>query len=90
MKNTDLINLIEICNKATKGPWKSYIEGRDHDSGSNFIMTGNDDERDYDIEFAGIKLEDQDFIATARNNMPDLIAEVIRLRKILDSHSISY
>ena len=26
---------------ATAGPWKSFLEGRDHDSGSNFIMTGS-------------------------------------------------
>lgn len=90
MKDTDLISLIEACNKTTIGPWKSYIEGRDHDSGSDFIMTGNADKRDYDIEFIQIKPEDQDFIAIARNNMPGLIAEVIRLRKILDNHSIPF
>ena len=90
MKDIDLINLMKVCNKATQSPWKSYIEGRDHYSGSNFIMTGNADNRDYDIEFAGIKLEDQDFIAIARNSMPDLIEEVIRLRQILNDHSISF
>jgi hypothetical protein len=28
------------CNAATHGPWRSYVEGRDHSSGSTFIMTG--------------------------------------------------
>jgi hypothetical protein len=28
------------CEKATSGPWKSYLEGREKMSGSDFIMTG--------------------------------------------------
>ncbi len=28
------------CNATTIAPWVSYIEGRDCESGSNFIMTG--------------------------------------------------
>ena len=28
------LDAIEVrCNAATPGPWKSYIEGRDHESG---------------------------------------------------------
>jgi hypothetical protein len=30
----------ERAAKAQAGPWKAYIEGRNHESGSNFIMTG--------------------------------------------------
>jgi hypothetical protein len=66
------------CALATGGPWKSYVEGRDHMSGSNFIMTAGDD-----IYLVGASIADQDFIASARQNLPRLIAEVERLKKLL-------
>lgn len=80
MTDLELKNIIEICNKATPSPWTSYIEGRDFDSGSSFIMTGEKESRDYDIEFISIKPEDQDFIAMARNVIPLLINEIIKLK----------
>ncbi len=81
MTELELKNIIEICNKATQSPWTSYIEGRDFDSGSGFIMTGEKDNRDYDIEFISIKPADQDFIAMARNVIPLLVAEIIKLKR---------
>lgn len=90
MKKNELNKITEITNKATKAPWKSYIEGRDHESGSNFIMTSYQSDRDYDIEFIEIKAEDQDFIAIARNVVPELVEEITRLQELLDRHSISY
>ena len=47
--------------QATLGPWKSYIEGREAMSGSDFIMTGGED-----IYLTGATKADQDFIANAR------------------------
>lgn len=38
------------CNMARPGPWKSFVEGRDHLSGSNFIMVGASQGRTDDIE----------------------------------------
>ena len=67
---------------ATPPPWKSFIEGRDHESGSNFIRTPNED-----IELTGATHADQDFIASARQDVPALVAEVRRLRKLLDACS---
>jgi hypothetical protein len=62
-------------SRATAGPWKSYVESRDHMSGSDFIMTeGND------IYLTGATTADQDFIANARQDIPKLIAEIARLR----------
>jgi hypothetical protein len=49
---------------ATRGPWKAYIEGRDHESGSSFIMTGERANRGEDIELSGATVADYDFIAT--------------------------
>ncbi|MDR6157128.1 hypothetical protein QF023_000644 [Chryseobacterium sp. SLBN-27] len=81
MTELELKDILNICNKATKSPWTSYIEGRDFDSGSSFIMTGIGQERDYDIEFIKIKPEDQDFIAMARNVVPLLVEEIRKLKK---------
>lgn len=67
------------CLAASPAPWKSCIEGRDHTSGSNFIMTGEGEARGEDIELSGATLADQDFIAHARQDIPRLLAEIERL-----------
>ncbi|KOS06146.1 hypothetical protein AM493_08955 [Flavobacterium akiainvivens] len=90
MLDTELKQIIEITNKATKAPWTSYIEGRDHTSGSNFIMTGVEEDRDYDIDVDRLREEDQDFIAMARNTLPQLVDEILRLQKILNDNSIPF
>lgn len=65
-------------NAATAGPWMSFIEGRDHTSGSSFIRTSSED-----IELSGATEADQDFIAHARQDVPLLLAEVRRLSRIV-------
>ena len=60
---------------ASPGPWRSFIEGRDHTSGDSFIQTQGDD-----IYLTGASQADQDFIAAARQDIPMLLAEVRRLR----------
>ncbi|WP_338640970.1 hypothetical protein [Burkholderia pyrrocinia] len=78
------LNEIEArCKAATPGPWVSYVEGRDHESGSNFIMTGPEWARSEDIELSGATIADQDFIAHARQDIPMLVAEVRRLKEML-------
>lgn len=69
--------------KVSSGPWKSFIEGRDHTSGSNFIMVGTDEDRVSDIELIGATNDDQDFIAAARQDIPRLIQEIERLWKLV-------
>ncbi|WP_090742742.1 hypothetical protein [Candidatus Nitrospira nitrosa] len=71
------------CEAATPGPWTSHIEGRDHSSGTSFIMTGCGGDRGNDIELSGSTDADQDFIAHARQDIPILLAEVKRLRALL-------
>jgi hypothetical protein len=66
-------------NAATPGPWVSFIEGRDNMSGSSFIRTASED-----IELTGATDADQDFIAHARQDVPFLLGEVRRLRKLLE------
>ena len=80
----DQIDEIERrVNKASLGPWKSFIEGRDHTSGSSFIMTGSENRRGNDLELSGVTADDQDFIAAARQDIPLLLAEVRRLRLLV-------
>ena len=70
------------CAAATPGPWRSWIEGRDHTSGDSVITS-----RAHDIYLSPppshAAPHDQDFIAAARQDIPRLIAEVRRLRRLL-------
>lgn len=85
MNDEVLKEIEERCNAATLGPWVSCVEGRDHDSGSNFIMTGTGAARGKDIELTGATIADQDFIAHAREDIPQLLAEIRRLKSMLPS-----
>ena len=79
----ELASIVNRCQAATPGPWTSWVEGRDHESGSSFIMTGSGSSRGDDIELSGATIADQDFIAHARQDIPRLVAEVKRLRNQL-------
>ena len=76
MNNADIKQIKERCERATKGPWISFVEGRDHTSGCNYIRTDGND-----IELTGASIDDQDFIAHARQDVPALIDEICRLKK---------
>jgi hypothetical protein len=80
MTDDDLREIAARCDQATPGPWRSWIEGRDHTSGSSMISTAGDD-----IEMVGATPADQDFMASARQDVPRLLAEVARLRTLLRS-----
>ncbi len=79
---------------ALPGPWRAFIEGRNHDSGSDFIQTGGVDDSAPDIyvtlSYHGSEPEDVpqpadwDFIAHAREDVPRLVAEVRRLRQTIE------
>ncbi|WP_435624761.1 hypothetical protein [Flagellimonas sp.] len=77
MTEKELQEIEDRCNNATKGPWKSMIEGRDHTSGDSFIMTGGED-----IYISNPLFDNnQDFIANAKQDIPKLIAEIRKLKK---------
>jgi hypothetical protein len=79
LTDDDLECIERRCNAATKGPWESFVEGRDHLGGSNFIRTGGLDDASPDIELIGATVDDQDFIADARQDVTRLLQEVRRL-----------
>src|SRR4051812_2915147 len=78
----DLAAIEARCNAATPGPWESWIEGRDHFGGDSIIRTA-----DADLYLLPVPTpqhhQDQDFIAAARQDVPRLIAEVRRLRRLI-------
>jgi hypothetical protein len=75
LTNAELDMIEARLGAAAPGPWKSFVEGRDHTNGSSFIATPASD-----IELTGATVADQDFIAHARQDLPKLIDEVRRLR----------
>lgn len=79
----DLEGMRRRCDAALPGPWISFVEGRDHTSGSDFIRTGEGDTRGPDLEIPGATHADQDFIAHARQDIPRLLAEIDRLKNEL-------
>jgi hypothetical protein len=83
LTRSELNEIKERCEKATQGPWKSMVEGRNHSSGSSFIMTGTENNRGEDIELSGATAADQDFIAQARQDVPKLLEEIERLRGLI-------
>ena len=87
LSETDLSDIEARVVAASPGPWTSFVEGRDHMSGSNFIMTGTTEHRGNDIELTGASVADQDFIAAARQDVPRLLAEIRTLRRQLETCS---
>jgi hypothetical protein len=80
LSDAELGEIDARCDAATPGPWRSFVERRDHLGGSDFIQTTGGDGPD--IELTGATRADQDFIAEARQDIPRLLAEVRRLRKL--------
>lgn len=72
----ELHQILTRCDDATPGPWRSFVEGRDHTSGSNFIQTPSTD-----IEITGGTVADQEFIAAAKQDILRLVAEIAKLKK---------
>ena len=80
--NIDVHALRQLLAGTTKGQWRSLVEGRDHASGSSFIMTGVGSAGGNDIQLSGASVADQDFIASAHEIMPTLLDEIEYLRNL--------
>lgn len=77
------------CELTTPGPWISFVEGRDHTSGDSVIIRGPEGSEE-DLYLLGGTASDQDFVAHARQDIPLLLDEIERLRKLLTSKGISF
>jgi hypothetical protein len=84
LSDTELDELRRLSERVAPPPWRAMVEGRDHTSCDSFIMIGRDDDRDEDMYVSrdsGPALSvDLDFIAAARNYLPRLLDEIMRLR----------
>ena len=91
LTDDELERLQELTDAALPGPWKAFVEGRDHYSGDDFIRTGGLDDSGPDLYVTASYWDneqpqpagaaDLDFIAAARRDVPRLVAEIRRLRK---------
>jgi hypothetical protein len=83
ISSQELAEILARAEAATPEPWISYIEGRDHTSGDSFIMTGINNAYGDGIYLEGATVNDQDFIAHARQDIPKLVSEVKKLKQLL-------
>ncbi len=73
----ELSQIEKRLNASQPGPWKAYIENRDHESGDSFIKTGTGE----DLYIEGATDADLDFIANSRQDILKLINELKHLKK---------
>ena len=87
LSDDELRNIENRVCAATPGPWFSYIAGRDKEAPMSVIELGQCNELGTfkAIEVIGASPADQDFIASARQDLPRLLAEVRALRARLRS-----
>ena len=75
-----LRRLDDLSDRCDPPPWVASVEGRDHESGDDMIMTGVGTDRGEDIYVSrdgGPASPDYlDLIAAARTYLPILVAEV--------------
>lgn len=83
LSEEELDSIRSRANAARLGIWRSFVEGRDHTSGSSFIQVGEGEHRGTDIELIGATTADQDFIAASRQDVPKLLDEIEALKAML-------
>ncbi len=72
MNKNKLNKLDYLFEQTTPGVWVSFIEGRDHESGSSFIQTSESD-----IELSGASEADHDFIALVHELYPEMRKQMV-------------
>ena len=87
LSDDELDRIERMVDAAAQGPWFSYVVGRNTEAGSNCIEVGSCNELGSfkSIELSGGTVADQDFIASARQDVPRLLLEVRALRARLGS-----
>lgn len=87
LASEELEEIASRIDAASPGPWLSYVTGRESDADSSYIELGvcNELGSFASIELIGGTVADQDFIASARQDLPRLLLEVRILRARLDA-----
>ena len=83
LSNGYLETVRKRCDAATRGPWTTSVEGRDHPLGGETVIIRGANREEDDLYLIGGTVEDYDFIACARQDVPLLLNEIERLRKLL-------
>jgi hypothetical protein len=94
----ELAEMERRADQASPAPWKSFIEGRDHSGGDDFIRIGGLDDAQPDMyisQYVGatsahVPAADLDFSAHARQDVPRLVAELKRLRRLLSDSGVDW
>lgn len=85
LSDADLEEIERRVAAASPAPWQSFIEGRDHVAGDDFIRIAGFDDSQPDMyirhELEPAPAADLDFIAHARQDIPRLIDEIRRLKR---------
>lgn len=87
LADEELARIERVAAAATRGPWVSYVVGRDGGADANVIEVGACNELGTFacFELVGGTTADQDFIASARQDIPRLLRQVYMLQARLDS-----
>ena len=87
MDDAELDEIERRFRAASPGPWTSFVEGRDHLAGDDFIRVSDEDaEPDMYVSRAvdggpvAASSADLDFIAAARQDIPRLVAALRQMR----------
>jgi hypothetical protein len=85
LSEADLDAIQKRAHDATPGPWWAWVEGRDGIADDTFVGRGSRDARHSDLYLSHdgpgpVTTADIDFIASACQDIPRLIAGVRRLR----------
>jgi hypothetical protein len=79
-----LAQLLKLTSEIDPVPWTAIVEGRDQTAGDSFIMVGDPSDRREDIyvsrDVSPVSPAVLDFIASARNVLPELLEELLTLR----------
>ena len=71
----ELESILARCAATTPGPWEASIEGIGHTGGSSCIVTGGET-----FDLSGATDQDIEFMAQAKQDIPRLVDELMRLR----------
>jgi hypothetical protein len=84
LTDEDLEEIQKRCEAATIPPWIASVEGRDHPLGGDTVILRGPKREGADLYLVGGTIADYDFVAHARQDIPLLLDEIERLRKVID------
>ncbi|HEY9471822.1 MAG TPA: hypothetical protein VIQ76_19615 [Propionibacteriaceae bacterium] len=94
MTDDELDEIERRVTLATPGPWEANLETRSGIGGASFIDLNPGGDQDAELYFTYAPVvrvspdrrldADLDFVAHARNDVPRLVAEIRRLRRLIE------